>query len=96
MDLDSGWKNGTRKQKPSGRNRTSNKERITTMQEFPTIGKYKRTLQKKGSNAFRTLGDLEIIPSRTSPIKVYLHGSGAYAAVFKGRRQNQTMLCDVF
>lgn len=51
---------------------------------YPTIGEYNKVLQVQGSNAFRTLKSIHLIPSRTSPIKVYLFGSGAFAAVFKG------------
>ena len=58
------------------------------MTEFPTIGKYNKAIQNGGSNVFRSLSNLEIIPSRTTPIKVYLFGSGAYAAVFKGKQYN--------
>lgn len=51
---------------------------------YPTIGEYNQLIQKKGGNAFRSLYDISLIPSRTTPIKVYLFGSGAFAAVFKG------------
>ena len=51
---------------------------------YPTIGEYNQLIQKKGGNAFRSLYDISLIPSRTAPIKVYLFGSGAFAAVFKG------------
>ena len=51
---------------------------------YPTIGEYNQLIQKKGGNAFRSLYDIRLIPSRTTPIKVYLFGSGAFAAVFKG------------
>jgi hypothetical protein len=51
---------------------------------YPTIGEYNQIIQKKGGNAFRSLYGINLIPSRTSPIKVYLFGSGAFAAVFKG------------
>jgi hypothetical protein len=51
---------------------------------YPTIGEYNQLIQKKGGNAFSSLYGLNLIPSRTSPIKVYLFGSGAFAAVFKG------------
>lgn len=60
------------------------------MEEFPTIGKYNKAIKEKGSGVFRSLTNLEIIPSRISPIKVFLFGSGAYAAVFKGRQDNST------
>lgn len=51
---------------------------------YPTIGEYNQWIQKNGGNSFRSLNGINLIPSRTSPIKVYLFGSGAYAAVFKG------------
>lgn len=51
---------------------------------YPTIGEYNQLIQKKGGNAFRSLLGISLIPSRTIPIKVYLFGSGAFAAVFKG------------
>jgi len=51
---------------------------------YPTIGEYNQLIQNKGGNAFRSLSCISLIPSRTTPIKVYLFGSGAFAAVFKG------------
>jgi hypothetical protein len=51
---------------------------------YPSIGEYNQVIQKSGGNAFRTLDGINLIPSRTLPIKVYLFGSGAFAAVFKG------------
>jgi hypothetical protein len=51
---------------------------------YPTIGEYNQLIQKKGGSAFRSLHGISLIPSRTAPIKVYLFGSGAFAAVFKG------------
>jgi len=51
---------------------------------YPTIGEYNQLIQKKGGNAFKSLFGITLIPSRTTPIKVYLFGSGAFAAVFKG------------
>ena len=51
---------------------------------YPTIGEYNQIIQNKGGNAFRTLYGISLIPSRKTPIKVYLFGSGAFAAVFKG------------
>jgi len=68
-------------------------ERVSTKKErqqvimamtYPTIGEYNQLIQKKGGNAFRSLFGISLIPSRTTPIKVYLFGSGAFAAVFKG------------
>lgn len=57
---------------------------------YPTIGEYNQLIQKKGGSAFRTLNGINLIPSRTSPIKVYLFGSGAFAAVFKGSLHGRT------
>ncbi len=57
---------------------------------YPTIGEYNQLIQKKGGSAFRSLNGINIIPSRTSPIKVYLFGSGAFAAVFKGSLNGRT------
>jgi len=51
---------------------------------YPTVGEYNQLIQKKGGNAFKSLFGITLIPSRTTPIKVYLFGSGAFAAVFKG------------
>jgi hypothetical protein len=51
---------------------------------YPTIGEYNQLIQKEGGKAFCSLYGISFIPSRTSPIKVYLFGSGAFAAVFNG------------
>jgi hypothetical protein len=51
---------------------------------YPSIGEYNQVIQKRGGNSFRTLNGIDLIPSRTTPIKVYLYGSGAFAVVFKG------------
>jgi hypothetical protein len=51
---------------------------------FPSIGDYNQVIRKQGGNVFRNLKGINLIPSKTSPIKVYLFGSGAFAAVFKG------------
>jgi len=51
---------------------------------FPSIGEYNQVIQFEGGGAFRSLTDISFIPSRLHPIKVYLFGSGSYAAVFKG------------
>ena len=51
---------------------------------YPTIGEYNQLIQKKGGNAFSSLYGINLIPSRTAPIRVHLFGSGAFAAVFKG------------
>ena len=57
---------------------------------YPTIGEYNQLIQKKGGSAFKSLNSINLMPSRTSPIKVYLFGSGAFAAVFKGSLNGRT------
>ncbi|MDO4764172.1 MAG: hypothetical protein Q4A00_07305 [Flavobacteriaceae bacterium] len=57
--------------------------------EFPTIAQYNQVIKNQGGNALRTLQGLTFIPSRTMPIKVFLFGSGAYAVVFKGSKENK-------
>jgi tRNA A-37 threonylcarbamoyl transferase component Bud32 len=57
---------------------------------YPTIGEYNQVIQQKGGNAFSSLRGINLIPSRTVPIKVYLFGSGAFAAVFKGSINGST------
>ncbi|TXD51685.1 MULTISPECIES: hypothetical protein [unclassified Polaribacter] len=56
---------------------------------FPTIGEYNQLIQKKGDDAFRSLKGIFFIPVRKTPIRVFLFGSGAYAAVFKGSYNGQ-------
>lgn len=57
---------------------------------FPTIGEYNQLIQKKGGDAFRSLKGMILMPVRTTPIKVFLFGSGAFAAVFKGSYDEKT------
>jgi hypothetical protein len=57
---------------------------------YPSIGEYNQVIQKRGGNCFRSLNGINPIPSRTTPIKVYLFGSGAFAAVFKGSINGNT------
>jgi hypothetical protein len=52
---------------------------------FPTIGEYNQLILHKGGSAFDILSDLEFVPSRSHPIRVFLFGSGTFAAVFKGK-----------
>lgn len=56
---------------------------------FPTIGQYNKHFNQNGNNDFQTLRNIILVPSRTLPIKLYLFGSGAYAAVFKGTLQGK-------
>lgn len=51
---------------------------------YPSIGEYNQLILKQGGNAFKSLYNISLIPSRTTPFKYYLFGSGAFAAVFKG------------
>jgi len=52
---------------------------------FPTIAEYNQAIQSKGGNAFKTLSNLNFIPSRTVPVRIYSYGSGSYAVVFKAK-----------
>lgn len=65
------------------------------MKNFPSIGEYNQTIQNRGSWAFQTLIDLNFIPSRTFPIKIFSFGSGAYAVVFKASQagKNYAIRC---
>src|SRR5690606_5597783 len=65
------------------------------MKSFPSIGEYNQTIQTRGSWNFQTLYDLNFIPSRAFPIKVFSFGSGAYAVVFKANRggKNYAIRC---
>jgi len=65
------------------------------MRNFPTIGEYNQTIQNKGHRAFQSLTNLNFIPSRTFPIKIYSFGSGSYAVVFKAsrNRSNYAIRC---
>ena len=57
--------------------------------EFPTIGEYNKVISNKGGAAFQTLNYLQFIPSRASPVRIYLFGSGTYAAVFKAQHEEK-------
>lgn len=59
------------------------------MRNFPTIGEYNQTIQNKGSRAFQSLSDLNFIPSKTFPIKIFSFGSGSYAVVFKANKNGK-------
>ena len=48
------------------------------------MGDYNLQIQAEGGNAFNSLYGIIFTPSRSTPIKVYLFGSGAFVAVFKG------------
>ena len=63
---------------------------------YPSIGEYNQIIQKNGGNCFRTLNGINLIPSRTAPIIVYLFGSGAFAAVFKGSINGNTFAIRCF
>lgn len=64
--------------------------------KYPTIGDYNKIIQKHGSVVFNELRGIQLIPSRTSPIKVFLFGSGAYAVVFKGNYNGKTFAIRCF
>jgi len=63
---------------------------------FPSIGEYNQLIQRKGGLAFSSLTGLTFIPSKTTPIKVFLFGSGAYAVVFKATDYNNVFAIRCF
>jgi hypothetical protein len=63
---------------------------------FPTLSQYNRTIQKQGSDAFRTLKNLFFLPAKTSPIKIYNFGSGSFAVVFKALENNKEIAIRCF
>lgn len=58
---------------------------------FPSIGEYNQTIISKNGHCLNVLNQLEFIPVRLSPIKVYLFGSGANAVVFKAQNNSETL-----
>lgn len=56
---------------------------------FPTIGEYNQTIQNKNDWTFQSLSDLNFIPSKTFPIKIFSFGSGSYAVVFKATQNGR-------
>lgn len=57
---------------------------------YPTIGDYNEVIDKRGGQAFDRLGKYIFKPSRLLPVKIYIHGTGAYAVVFKASdKQNE-------
>lgn len=56
---------------------------------FPTIGEYNQTIQNKNGWTFQSLNDLNFIPSKTFPIKIFSFGSGSYAVVFKASQNSR-------
>ena len=63
--------------------------------QYPINTDYEKALRKGGS-IFNTLNDIELIPSKTHPIKYYTFGAGAYAIVFKGRVDNKIVALRCF
>lgn len=63
---------------------------------YPSIGEYNQTIQRRGGDCFKSLRGIHLIPSRTTPVKIYLFGSGAYAAVFKGILNGRTFALRCF
>lgn len=50
---------------------------------FPTIGEYNDVIDKKGGQAFYQLNEYQFKPSRLIPVRIFIHGTGSYAVVFK-------------
>jgi len=56
---------------------------------FPTLARYNQVIQKPNEQIFATLRGFDFLPSRTIPFKIYTHGSGSYAVVFKAKHLNR-------
>src|SRR5690554_6054960 len=63
---------------------------------FPTIGQYNQHFQQNGSEGFNLLRNIRLLASRNVPVKIFLFGSGAYAAVFKGIHGGKTFAIRCF
>lgn len=63
---------------------------------YPSISEYNQLFQKFGGEVFKELKGINLIASRTLPIKVFLFGSGAYAAVFKGSFKGEVLALRCF
>lgn len=66
------------------------------MDQFLSLSEYNTLIGRKGSEVFVALPGLELIPSRNLPVKVFLHGAGTYAAVFKGSYLGKTIAIRCF
>lgn len=63
---------------------------------YPSISEYNQLFQKFGGEVFNELKGIDLMASRTLPIKVFLFGSGAYAAVFKGSFKGEVLALRCF
>ena len=52
---------------------------------YPLISEYEIEIRKNGSSILNLPDTYEFIPSKTSPIKIFSFGSGAFAGIFKIR-----------
>ena len=52
---------------------------------YPLISEYENEIRKNGSSILNLPDAYEFIPSKTSPIKIFSFGSGAFAGIFKIR-----------
>jgi hypothetical protein len=50
--------------------------------QYPTNSDYESAVRTAGAN-FNQLSRFEFIPSRTVPIRIFMHGSGSFAVIFK-------------
>ncbi|SHI70928.1 Serine/threonine protein kinase [Cruoricaptor ignavus] len=55
------------------------------MIQYPSLTEYEIEFKKRGRSALNFSGNYEFITSQNAPIKIFNHGSGAYAAIYKIR-----------
>ena len=53
------------------------------IENYPLISEYEIEIRKFGSGILKLGDKYEFIPCRTTPIKIFNYGSGAFAGVFK-------------
>ncbi len=56
---------------------------------YPNNADYERAIA--GGPILNQLSDVEILPSKTKPIKIYAYGAGSFAIVFKGRESGKNV-----
>jgi hypothetical protein len=58
------------------------------IENYPLISEYEIEIRKFGSGILNLEDKYEFIPCRTTPIKIFNYGSGAFAGVFKVKNTN--------
>ena len=62
------------------------------IENYPLVSEYEVEIKKFGASILNLPSKYEFIPNRTTPIKIFNYGSGAFATIFKIRDVKLT--CD--